>query len=78
MRKKFKLFKEQIGECKNKIYEFESNDFCLNGQNCKKKGYFSNWFQMSKNFDCKCPAKKSFKCENTYDRKYFIISNLQS
>jgi hypothetical protein len=59
---KIKLFKENIKYCKNKIYKFDSNDFCVNGRNCKtiQLGYGYN--QKTKKVDCKCPSKQSFKC----------------
>ena len=57
-----KMFNKQIKDCKNKVYEFDSNDFCVNGRNCKtiQLGYGYN--QKTKKVDCKCPSKQSFKC----------------
>jgi hypothetical protein len=60
-RNKIELFNENIHECANKTYEYESNDFCLNGRNCKiifEYGYR----KFVKKIDCKCPNKQSFKC----------------
>jgi hypothetical protein len=65
-RKKLDLFKKNIPNCQNKVYN--SNDFCLNGANCieiriipKGFGYFH---KTRKQIDCKCPDSKSFKCGN--------------
>ena len=30
----FKLFTKQLKECEYSLYEFNANDFCLNGKNC--------------------------------------------
>jgi len=57
-RKKFEI-------CKNNIYKFDQNDFCVNGLNCEKKivsptalGY--NY--VRRKIVCKCPNEKRFKC----------------
>jgi hypothetical protein len=54
----FKLFIKHIQICKNKIYEFQSNDFCLREKECKKVN-ITNKQQT----DCKCPTNQSFMCE---------------
>ena len=57
-----KLFNKQIKDCKNKVYEFDSNDFCENGRNCMTViGY--GHLKMGKQIDCKCPVNQSFRCE---------------
>ena len=40
--------------------KFKSNDFCLNGKNCKEVQH--NRYRIYYEIDCKCPAEKSFKC----------------
>jgi len=57
-RKKFEI-------CRNIIYKFDTNDFCVNGLNCEKKivsptalGY--NY--VRRKIVCKCPNEKRFKC----------------
>jgi len=61
--KKFKMFNERIKFCK---YEFEANDFCMNGENCREKklvpfGY--GYRYLTKNVECKCPpATQGLKC----------------
>ncbi len=64
----FNLFNKYIPDCKHKISEFQQklDDFCLNGENCVEirkalKGFY--YYEMSKQIDCKCPAKQSFKCD---------------
>jgi len=54
---KFKMFNRVIQECPIKIYEFNSNDFCLNEINCIEKN-----LNLNKEIDCKCPANHSFVC----------------
>jgi hypothetical protein len=60
---KIKLFKENIKYCKNKLYKFDSNDFCLNGRNCKTVHLAYGYNRKTKKVDCKCPSKQSFKCD---------------
>jgi hypothetical protein len=64
--KKFRLFNKQIPDCKNKIYKFESKDFCSNKDNCFMiNNYFKRFshnLQITNEIDCKCPSKQSFKC----------------
>jgi len=65
--KKFRLFNKQIPGCKNKIYKFESKDFCTNEKgNCFVINNYFNRFALNRKithkFDCKCPSKQSFKC----------------
>ncbi len=54
---KFKMFNRVIQECPIKIYEFNSNDFCLNEINCIEKN-----LNLNKEIDCKCPTNHSFVC----------------
>ncbi len=51
--------------CENKIYKYDSNDFCFAGMNCIKRfvslsGMGYNY--VNKKIDCKCPNEYSFKC----------------
>ena len=62
-------FYKNVRACQNKIYEFKSNDFCVNGRNCKAALYF-HYFVTKKAVDCHCPKKKSFKCG-----KYCVIDS---
>lgn len=69
-----KSFNKNIKYCKNKIYQFNSTDTCLNGKGCivKRKilkglGYY---YEIRK-IDCKCPIESSFKCD-----KYCTISSI--
>ena len=76
-RKKFEI-------CKNNIYKFDTNDFCVNGLNCEKKivsptalGY--NY--VRRKIVCKCPNEKGFKCgkycaKDSISCDYFI-SNIK-
>ncbi len=59
---KIKLFKKNVLECRNQDHKFETNDFCVNGQNCKiiKDLRFHKMFKKT---DCQCPSKLSFKCD---------------
>jgi hypothetical protein len=63
--KKFHLFNKQIPDCENKIYKFESKDFCSNDGNCFMNNSFKSFglnHKITYKFDCKCPSKQSFKC----------------
>lgn len=51
--------------CENKIYKYDSNDFCFAGMSCIKRfvslsGLGYNY--ANKKIDCKCPIEYSFKC----------------
>jgi hypothetical protein len=59
----FKLFIKHIQICKNKIYEFQSNDFCLREKECKKVNITQ---QQQQQTDCKCPTNQSFMCADKY------------
>jgi len=63
---KFQSFNQKIPDCKNKIYKFESKDFCSNKGNCFMINSYFNGFasgrKITHKFDCKCPSKESFKC----------------
>jgi len=60
-KKKFILFNKKIKECEIKAYHFDTNDYCVNGKNCKTAfGY--GFLKTIKQTDCKCPKKLSFKC----------------
>jgi len=66
---KIKYFKTHLKDCKIKIYEFKSNDFCVNERDCKIiLGYL---YQISRPFDCICPKNQSFKCD-----KYCTTSSI--
>jgi hypothetical protein len=64
--KQFKIFNKEIKDCAiKKIYNFQANDFCVNGKNCIEmrkvmKGFGYNY--VTKQIDCKCPIKLNFKC----------------
>jgi hypothetical protein len=63
--KQFHLFNKQIPDCENKIYKFESKDFCSNEGNCFMSNNFKSFgsnHKITYKFDCKCPSKQSFKC----------------
>ncbi len=63
-KKLFDSFNKNINDCQNKIYKFNSNDFCINGKDCKtihKYGLLK--IKYSKKTECKCPSKQSFKCD---------------
>jgi hypothetical protein len=52
--------------CKNKIYKFESKDFCSNEGNCFVINNYFNALglirKITNKIDCKCSSKQSFKC----------------
>jgi hypothetical protein len=62
----FKNFNKNIKLCQNKVYKFKSNDFCLNGKNCIEKNLGKSFdvyhHKMTKQIDCRCSVKQSFKC----------------
>jgi len=68
---KFKFKKKHLKICEKKFYEFKSNDFCLNGNNCneireeKMKAFglfvFRN-LTTTRKIQCQCPAEQSFRC----------------
>jgi len=65
----FNLFNRQISACPNKIYQFKSNDFCLNGHNCTEIRNILKIFdhhRLATKIDCRCPANKMFKCGKYY------------
>jgi hypothetical protein len=66
----FELLNKQIKDCAYRIYKFNSNDFCLNGKDCKMIHRYRHK-KIIKQIDCKCPNKQSFKCE-----KYCTIDSL--
>jgi hypothetical protein len=66
----FKLFTKQLKECEYRIYKFDSNDFCLNGKDCKMIHRYRHK-KIIKQIDCQCPNEQSFKCE-----KYCTIDSL--
>ena len=60
---KTRIFNRHIKKC---AYKFEANDFCLNRRICHEKRVSATGFGFKYvNFrvDCKCPSKKSFKCD---------------
>jgi hypothetical protein len=60
-RRKVYMFNKQIKYCENQIYEYSSNDFCLDGNKCRTTlGY--GYLKMIKKSDCICPKNKTFKC----------------
>ena len=60
--KQFKLFNKHINNCKNKVYRFNSNDFCIKIKNCSLNG--------QKKFECgKYCTKNSIEC-NYYYKSY--------
>jgi hypothetical protein len=62
-KKSFKMFNKQIRSCQNQNYEFKSDDFCLNGKDCKiVKNYSFHKIKFMKSTVCKCPIKQSFRC----------------
>jgi len=61
---KFKLFNKSIKSCG---YIFDSNDICLNGNNCIEKHEAKHQPTTYKKIECKCPLKNfSFKCGQYY------------
>ena len=61
-RKELIHFKDNIPDCQNQKYMVDSNDFCLNRNNCKViRGY--SYDKFIKHIDWQCPSKQSFKCE---------------
>jgi hypothetical protein len=66
----FELLNKQIKDCEYRIYKFNSNDFCLNGKDCRIIDYYRHK-KIIKQIDCQCPNKQSFKCE-----KYCTIDSL--
>ena len=71
--KQFKIFNKEIKYCANKIYNFQANDFCVNGKNCiiEKKKVIGSIFglinflsrnHIAEKTECHCPNEKSFKC----------------
>jgi hypothetical protein len=64
-RKSPQIFNKNIQVCKNKIYNLDKNDFCVNGVNCVEKIISSiglGYNYVNKKIDCKCPNEKNFKC----------------
>ena len=60
---KITIFNKHIKKCE---YKFEANDFCLNRRNCTEKKISPTGFgykYINFKVDCKCPSKKSFKCD---------------
>ena len=63
-RDQLEKFNRHIRLCKNNIYKFNTNDFCVNGLNCMDKlvSLTSRGNkQANKIVDCKCPNELSFK-----------------
>jgi hypothetical protein len=59
----FKSFKNVIKSCE---YTFKVNSVCLNEQKCSEKKIVTTGFIVrykTFTFDCKCPARLSFKCD---------------
>ena len=48
---------------KIQVYIFDSNNFCLNGNNCQLIHYYG-YYKLHRKIDCKCPDKQSFRCDN--------------
>jgi len=72
VRKHFILMTDHIKDCETK---FDSNDICLNGNNCTEKvrvPIFGDKKAITYKVDCKCPIKHSFKCD-----QYFCTRNLE-
>jgi hypothetical protein len=66
-RDSIKSFNRLINNCANKIYQFNSGDFCINNsKNCFEKKKIRKRFGYNYKFtqvDCKCPIEISFKCD---------------
>ena len=61
--KKITTFNKQIKKCD---YKFEANDFCLSRKICYARKISPTGFgyeYINFKVDCKCPSKKSFKCD---------------
>ena len=72
-RNKTSILKKQMKVCEKKHYEFKSNDFCLNGNNCieiRKEiagfGFVYRSLTKTRKIECQCPDKQRFKCDNKY------------
>ena len=55
-------------------YKLRKNNHCLRNNNCYYN-VFGTMRQTSKNKNCKCDGKYSYKCEDycTIDNKYTVI-----
>jgi hypothetical protein len=65
-RKKYNSFTKRIKQCLIKVYEFDSNDFCLNGKVCMETRKFLKglgYHLVKKQVACKCSSELSFKCD---------------
>jgi len=81
------LFEKRVSICPNKAYEFNSNDFCLNGLNCIEKRKDRRFLEIGniygssitvRKIDCKCPANQSFKCGKNCVAHSFACSYFKS
>jgi hypothetical protein len=60
----FKAIRSQIKNCTE---EWNSNEICLNSDNCSKHiGYGGRWSIQIKSNVCKCSGKYSHKCNGNY------------
>jgi hypothetical protein len=57
------LFNKHIRDCGDKVFNFDSNDFCIKKRNCMKlSGFGYLGYEMLRKTECKCPSNKSFQC----------------
>ncbi len=57
----FISFNKNIKNCKNKVYEFDQNDYCVNRRKCQIA--LGHRYKMTKEIECRCPTEnQSFKC----------------
>ena len=65
-RKKYNSFTKRIKQCPVIVYEFDSNDFCLNRKVCMETRKFLKglgYHLVKKQVACKCSSELSFKCD---------------
>jgi hypothetical protein len=62
-KEKIDLFNKHIRDCGDKVFNFDSNDFCIKKRNCMKlSGFGYLGYEMLRKTECKCPSNKSFQC----------------
>jgi hypothetical protein len=67
--KRYESLISKIKECSQ--YTWNPNDVCLNKKVCKENHYHISsihrfWTIQSKQIECKCDGKYSYKCKNSY------------
>ena len=79
-KEKLKQFEEKISHCSLMKYEYNSNDFCMMGNNSieKKKIFNSIRFDYtSKIAKCKCPEGLQYNCDKYCTKNNFACDYLR-